>query len=102
MLFLAGSGAADSISMAMRHSIRNLVTPDEYRGRVAATHSTFAQGGPQLGELNAGALASLIGAPSAVAIGGTLTVLSCLVAVRKVPALIAYRSDAHGQAENDS
>jgi MFS family permease len=102
MLFLAGSGAADSISMAMRHSIRNLVTPDEYRGRVAATHSTFAQGGPQLGELNAGALASLIGAPSAVAIGGTLTVLSCLVAVRKVPALVAYRSDEHHQAENES
>jgi MFS family permease len=102
MLFLAGSGAADSISMAMRHSIRNLVTPDEYRGRVAATHSTFAQGGPQLGELNAGALASLIGAPSAVAIGGTLTVLSCLVAVRKVPALVAYRGDSRDQAENAS
>ena len=60
LLFLADSGAADSISMAMRHSIRNLVTPDEYRGRIAATHSTFAQGGPQLGELNAGALASFM------------------------------------------
>jgi hypothetical protein len=81
--------------MAMRHSIRNLVTPDEYRGRIAATHSTFAQGGPQLGELNAGALASFVGAPSAVVIGGTLTMLTCLVAIRKVPALLAYRSDDH-------
>lgn len=93
MLFLAGSGAADSISMAMRHSIRNLVTPDEFRGRVAATHSTFAQGGPQLGELNAGAWASFIGAPAAVALGGTLTVVSCLIAARKVPALVRYRAD---------
>lgn len=95
MLFLAGSGAADSISMAMRHSIRNLVTPDEFRGRVAASHSTFAQGGPQLGELNAGALASLIGAPAAVAIGGTLTMLSCLVAVSKVPSLMAFHTEKH-------
>lgn len=93
MIFLAGSGAADSISMAMRHSIRNLVTPDEYRGRVAASHTTFAQGGPQLGELQAGALASFIGAPAAVAIGGTLTMLSCAIAVRKVPSLLAYRTE---------
>jgi MFS family permease len=93
MLFLACSGAADSISMAMRHSIRNLVTPDEFRGRVAATHSTFAQGGPQLGELNAGAWASFVGAPAAVALGGTLTVVSCLIAAKKVPALVRYRAD---------
>jgi MFS family permease len=93
MLFLAGSGAADSVSMAMRHSIRNLVTPDEYRGRVAASHSTFAQGGPQLGELQAGTLASFLGAPTAVAIGGTMTIISCLIAIKKVPSLFAYRSD---------
>jgi MFS family permease len=93
MLFLAGSGAADSISMAMRHSIRNLVTPDEYRGRVAASHSTSAQGGPQLGELQAGTLASFFGAPAAVAFGGIMTMVTCVIASRKVPSLFAYRSD---------
>lgn len=90
ILFLAGSGAADSISMAMRHAIRNLVTPDEYRGRIAAAHSTFAMGGPQLGEFRAGAVASLVGTPASVALGGMMTIASCLVAMRLVPTLTRY------------
>ncbi|HYH12705.1 MAG TPA: MFS transporter [Thermomicrobiales bacterium] len=90
VLFLAGSGAADSISMAMRHAIRNLVTPDEYRGRIAAAHSTFAMGGPQLGEFRAGAVAALIGTPGSVALGGMMTIASCLIAMRMVPTLTRY------------
>lgn len=93
---LAGSGAADSISMAMRHAIRNLVTPDTYRGRIAAAHSTFAMGGPQLGEFRAGAMAAAFGAPASVAIGGLLTIASCVLAARMVPTLTRYDShDAH-------
>jgi MFS family permease len=92
VVFLAGSGAADSISMAMRAAIRNLVTPDAYRGRIAAAHSTFAMGGPQLGEFRAGAMAAAFGTPASVAIGGLLTILSCLVAVRMVPPLTRYDS----------
>jgi hypothetical protein len=79
--------------MALRHTIRNLVTPDEYRGRIAAAHSAFAMGGPQLGEFRAGAMASAMGAPSAVAIGGVATVLSAVAMVRLVPTLVSYRSD---------
>jgi len=93
LLFLAGSGAADSISMAMRHAIRNLITPDAYRGRIAAAHSAFAMGGPQIGEFRAGAMASTLGAPAAVAIGGFGTILSAIAMVRLVPALARYRSD---------
>ena len=92
LLLLAGSGAADAISMAMRHSIRNLVTPPEYRGRIAAAHSTFAKGGPQLGELRSGVMASSFGPQFAVAFGGLATVLGCLVMVRLIPSLITYRT----------
>src|SRR5665811_2538745 len=81
LAFLAGSGAADAISMSMRHAIRNLVTPDAYRGRIAAAHSTFAMGGPQLGEVRAGAIAALIGAPGSVALGGIATIIACIVAI---------------------
>jgi MFS family permease len=94
LLLLAGSGAADAISMAMRHSIRNLVTPPEYRGRIAAAHSTFAKGGPQLGELRSGAMASAFGTQYAVAFGGLATVVGCLVMVRLVPGLVSYRTSA--------
>ncbi|MDQ4045450.1 MAG: MFS transporter [Chloroflexota bacterium] len=100
ILFLAGSGAADAISMAMRHAIRNLVTPDEYRGRIAAAHSTFAMGGPQLGEFRAGAMAAAIGTPGSVVVGGLLTIASCLVAMRFVPSLVSYDSSSWHEAES--
>lgn len=89
MLFLAGTGAADSISMALRHTIRNLVTPDNYRGRIASAHSMFAMGGPQLGEFRAGAMASGMGAPAAVMFGGIGTILAAIGAVRMVPRLMS-------------
>jgi MFS family permease len=92
VLFLAGSGAADAISMAMRHSIRNLVTPPAYRGRIAAAHTTFARGGPQLGEVESGVMASAFGAQATVAFGGLATVVGCLVMVRLVPELLRYRT----------
>jgi MFS family permease len=92
LLLLAGSGAADAISMAMRHSIRNLVTPPEYRGRIAAAHSTFAKGGPQLGELRSGVMASAFGPQFAVAFGGLATVIGCLVMAKLVPGLLRYRT----------
>jgi len=92
LLFLAGSGAADAISMAMRHSIRNLVTPAAYRGRIAAAHTTFARGGPQLGEVRSGVMASMFGVQASVAIGGLATVAGCLVMAKLVPGLLSYRS----------
>ncbi len=87
LLFLGGTGAADSISMALRHTIRNLVTPDNYRGRIASAHSMFAMGGPQLGEFRAGAMASGMGAPLAVIIGGVGTIMAAIGAARMVPQL---------------
>lgn len=94
LLFLAGSGAADAISMAMRHSIRNLVTPAEYRGRIAAAHTTFARGGPQLGEVRSGWMAGLYGSQAAVALGGLATIIGCLIMARVVPSLMQYRTES--------
>lgn len=93
LLCLAGSGAADAVSMAMRLAVRTLVTPDELRGRIAAVHSTFAMGGPQLGELEAGSAAALMGAGPSVALGGLATVAAAGVAAWMIPALARFRSD---------
>lgn len=98
MLFLAGTGAADSISMALRHTIRNLVTPDNYRGRIASAHSMFAMGGPQLGEFRAGAMASGMGVGAAVVIGGIGTVLAAIGAIRMVPKLGAELTEIEDDA----
>lgn len=91
LAFLAGSGAADAVSMAMRHTIRNLVTPDDFRGRISAAHSTFARGGPQLGEVRSGVMASMLGVQASVALGGLATVIACLVLARVIPQFHQYR-----------
>jgi hypothetical protein len=77
MLMLAVVGAADTVSTVLRQTIRQLVTPNNLRGRMTSVNMIFFMGGPQLGELEAGALAALIGAPLAVATGG----IGCLIAV---------------------
>lgn len=76
-LMLAIVGAADTVSTVLRQTIRQLVTPNYLRGRMTSVNMIFFMGGPQLGELEAGALAALIGAPLAVATGG----IGCLIAV---------------------
>ncbi len=88
---LAISGAADAASMAWRHTLRSLATPDEYRGRVAAAHSTFAMGEPQLGEFEAGLAAALIGPVASVVIGGLGAVAAAAVVALRVPSVVRYR-----------
>ncbi|MGI8642777.1 MAG: MFS transporter [Thermomicrobiales bacterium] len=114
LLFLAGSGAADAVSMALRHTVRNLVTPDALRGRIAAAHSTFAMGGPQLGEFEAGLVAALAGARVSVTAGGVATMVVALFMFRLVPGLartvvtvgsggtVANRPTADGKVATDT
>ncbi len=89
--FLACSGAADTVSMVLRGSILQLATPDELRGRATAVHMAFAMGGPQLGQLRAGAFASLIG-PAGAALSGGLACIGVVLAVAAlVPKVRHYR-----------
>lgn len=75
LLLLATAGALDAVSMAMRHTVRQLATPDALRGRVGALASVFSAGGPRLGDFQAGMVASLVGARYAMVLGGTACVL---------------------------
>ena len=86
------TGATDTVSMVIRNVIRQLETPDRLRGRMMGVNMVFFQGGPQLGELEAGAVANWLGAPFSVVSGG----IGCLIATGWVsavtPALRRYRS----------
>jgi len=90
---LAVTGATDTVSTIIRNVIRQLETPDRLRGRMTGVNMIFFQGGPQLGELEAGVVANWFGAPFSVITGG----LGCLVATAWVamttPALRQYRRD---------
>ncbi len=91
LLFLAGSGAADTVSMVLRGSILQLATPDELRGRTVAVHMAFAMGGPQLGQLRAGLVVSLIGPLGAAATGGVACIATVVVIAAFIPKIRQYR-----------
>ncbi|HET7034806.1 MAG TPA: MFS transporter [Thermomicrobiaceae bacterium] len=78
LLFLAVSGGLDAVSMAMRHTVRQLATPNELRGRVGALAGVFSGGGPRLGEFQSGLAASLVGARDAMVFGGMACVAMVL------------------------
>src|SRR5207245_4447024 len=63
LLMLAVTGAADTVSTILRQTIRQLATPNNLRGRMTSINMIFFMGGPQLGEVEAGTVAALIGAP---------------------------------------
>jgi MFS family permease len=69
-LCLFSAGAFDMVSTVIRQLIRTLETPDELRGRMAGVNLLFFQGGPQLGEFEAGVTAHLFGLQLSVALGG--------------------------------
>ncbi|MBI3174590.1 MAG: MFS transporter [Chloroflexi bacterium] len=90
---LAVTGAADGVSTIIRNTIRQLATPDHIRGRMTSINQIFFQGGPQLGEIEAGAAAQFFGAPFAIISGGIACVLGLFLIVRKWPQLISYNGD---------
>ncbi len=80
IFFLVLVGFGDMVSTIIRNTIRQVITPDHLRGRMASVMRIFFQGGPQLGDVEAGFLAKVIGGPATVVVGGigVLVVLSLL------------------------
>jgi MFS family permease len=91
LLMLAVSGAADTVSMVVRQTIRQLATPDELRGRMTSLNMIFFIGGPQLGEFEAGVVAKWAGARFSVASGGVACILAVAVMALAVPSLRELR-----------
>ncbi|HEY3071535.1 MAG TPA: MFS transporter [Candidatus Limnocylindrales bacterium] len=90
LLFLAVAGAADVLSAVFRSTIVQLETPDELRGRVTAIHILVVTSGPRLGDIEAAAVAALIGVQASVVTGGLLCLLGVFVVHRLFPQLDAH------------
>lgn len=90
---LALTGAADAVSTIIRNTIRQLQTPDHMRGRMTSVNQIFFQGGPQLGEIEAGLVAQLFGAPFAIVSGGVGCILGAWWVARKWPFILHYNGD---------
>jgi MFS family permease len=100
MAALVAIGLADAISTVIRQTLRQLVTPDRLRGRMTSVNAIFFMGGPQLGELEAGLVASLfastaVGVIVSVVSGGLATVLLTAIIASVAPTLRRYDFREH-------
>ncbi len=84
---LAVLGAADMISVYIRHLLVQLETPDTIRGRASAVNAVFIGASNELGEFESGISAALFGLVPAVLIGGAGTLLAAAVWARLFPDL---------------
>ncbi|MCC5829060.1 MAG: MFS transporter [Phycisphaeraceae bacterium] len=73
LAMLAISGALDNVSVVVRHTLVQLLTPNEMRGRVSAVNSIFIGSSNEIGGFRAGAVASWIGPVGSVVVGGLAT-----------------------------
>ena len=80
-------GAADTVSVVVRHSLVQLLTPDAMRGRVNAVNSLFIGASNQLGEFESGMVAGFFGPVAAGVIDGVGTLLVVAAWMRWFPAL---------------
>jgi MFS family permease len=90
-LALALTGLTDMISTVIRNTSRQLLTPDHLRGRMVSFTMLFFFGGPQLGELEAGIAARLLGAPLSVVLGGVGSLLATGWIAATTPELRKYK-----------
>lgn len=90
LLFLALAGAADMVSGIFRMTVWNTTIPDRLRGRLAGIEMISYSSGPTLGNVEAGAVASLTGPRMSVGIGGVLCVLGTLALAFALPEFRRY------------
>jgi MFS family permease len=90
MLFL--SGAFDNISVVVRQTLVQGLTPDEMRGRVSAVNAIFIASSNELGEFESGIAARLLGVVPSVVIGGVGTILVVLGVASVWPGLVKLGS----------
>jgi len=90
-LFLAGAGAADMVSMILRNLVIQLITPDEFRGRMSSVNAMFVIGGPMLGQFESGLVAGFSTPEFSVVSGGVACILATLAIVALVPSLLRVR-----------
>jgi hypothetical protein len=90
MMFLIG--AFDNVSVVVRHTLVQMLTPDEMRGRVSAVNSVFIVASNDLGGLESGVTAKLFGPVPSVVFGGIGAILVVLGAAWKWPQILAIGS----------
>jgi MFS family permease len=91
------AGAADSVSAVCRSTMMQVLTPDEMRGRISSVFSLVVAGGPRLGDIESGTVASIATPELSVVSGGLVCLASVGLIAMAFPQLAAYDGDKVGQ-----
>jgi MFS family permease len=89
---LAVAGGADAVSAIFRLTIWNQTIPDALRGRLASIEMVSYASGPQLGHVEAGLVAAMVGVTASVISGGVLCVVGVLWCGLALPGFVRYDS----------
>lgn len=87
LFFLFLTGAFDNVSVVIRHTILQLSTPDNMRGRVSAVNGIFIGSSNEIGAFESGVTARAFGMKPSIVLGGILTILVVVVTARLTPKL---------------
>lgn len=93
LLLLAVAGCADVVSAVFRNTMIQISAADSMRGRLMGVQMAVVAGGPRLGDLEAGAVATAFGNAVSVVSGGLSCVAGALVLARLLPGFRHQRSD---------
>jgi MFS family permease len=97
VLCLAVAGAGDMVSAVLRSSMLQLAAPEEMRGRMQGVFIVVVTGGPRLGDLRAGGVASAAGVTFAMWSGGVVVVVAMAVVALLVPSFWLFRASRSAQ-----
>jgi predicted MFS family arabinose efflux permease len=92
LALLAVAGWADVISAVFRNTIIQFSVPDDLRGRLMGVQVAVVAGGPRLGDLEAGVVATAFGDVTAVVSGGLACVAGAIVLARLLPGFRRQRT----------
>ncbi len=87
LFFLFLTGAFDNVSVVIRHTILQLSTPDNMRGRVSAVNGIFIGSSNEIGAFESGTTARAFGLKPSIVVGGILTILVVIVTAKLTPKL---------------
>ena len=101
LFFLFCEGAFDSVSVVIRSTIMQLLTPDQMRGRVSAVNNMFIGSSNEIGAFESGLTAKLMRTVPAVVFGGSMTLGISLITYLKTKSLLGLGLSDIRPAEKD-
>jgi MFS family permease len=99
LVLLAVAGWADVLSAVFRNTIIQFAGPDGMRGRLMGVQMAVVAGGPRLGDLEAGSVATAFGDTVSVVSGGLACVAGAVLVAWALPGFTRLRSALHEQAD---